>query len=32
MGENAFWDDPQKAQKTIGEANAIKAKLDPLNR
>jgi peptide chain release factor 2 len=30
MAEAAFWDDPQKAQKTIGEANAIKAKLDPL--
>jgi peptide chain release factor 2 len=30
MAETAFWDDPQKAQKTIGEANAIKAKLDPL--
>ena len=30
MSENAFWDDPQKAQKTIGEANAIKSKLDPL--
>jgi len=30
MAEAGFWDDPQKAQKTIGEANAIKAKLDPL--
>jgi peptide chain release factor 2 len=30
MAETAFWDDPQKAQKIIGEANAIKAKLDPL--
>jgi peptide chain release factor 2 len=30
MAESNFWDDPQKAQKTIGEANAIKAKLDPL--
>jgi peptide chain release factor 2 len=30
MAEPHFWDDPQKAQKTIGEANAIKAKLDPL--
>ncbi len=30
MAEAGFWDDPQKAQKTIGEANAIKAKLEPL--
>jgi peptide chain release factor 2 len=30
MADSGFWDDPQKAQKTIGEANAIKAKLDPL--
>jgi peptide chain release factor 2 len=30
MAESNFWDDPQKAQKTIGEANAIKAQLDPL--
>jgi peptide chain release factor 2 len=30
MAEAGFWDDPQKAQKTIGEANAIKSKLDPL--
>jgi peptide chain release factor 2 len=30
MAEAGFWDDSQKAQKTIGEANAIKARLDPL--
>jgi len=30
MAEGSFWDDPQAAQKTIGEANAIRAKLDPL--
>ncbi len=30
MAATAFWDDPQSAQKTIGEANAIRAKLDPL--
>jgi peptide chain release factor 2 len=30
MAETNFWDDPQSAQKTIGEANAIRAKLDPL--
>jgi peptide chain release factor 2 len=30
MAETAFWDDPQAAQKTISEANAIRAKLDPL--
>ena len=30
MAEGRFWDDPQAAQKTIGEANAIRAKLDPL--
>ena len=30
MSAPAFWDDPQAAQKTIGEANAIRAKLDPL--
>jgi peptide chain release factor 2 len=30
MAAPAFWDDPQAAQKTIGEANAIRAKLDPL--
>jgi peptide chain release factor 2 len=30
MADGAFWDDPQAAQKIIGEANAIRAKLDPL--
>ena len=30
MAEPQFWDDPQAAQKVIGEANAIRAKLDPL--
>ena len=30
MAEATFWDDPQAAQKTIGEANAIRARLDPL--
>jgi peptide chain release factor 2 len=30
MAAPAFWDEPQSAQKTIGEANAIRAKLDPL--
>lgn len=30
MAEGKFWDDPQAAQKVIGEANAIRAKLDPL--
>jgi peptide chain release factor 2 len=30
MAEPAFWDDSQAAQKTIGEANAIRGKLDPL--
>jgi peptide chain release factor 2 len=30
MAEGKFWDDPQAAQKIIGEANAIKGKLDPL--
>jgi len=30
MAEAKFWDDPQAAQKVIGEANAIRAKLDPL--
>ena len=30
MAEGRFWDDPQAAQKTIGEANAIRSKLDPL--
>jgi peptide chain release factor 2 len=30
MAEGKFWDDPQAAQKIIGEANAIRAKLDPL--
>ena len=30
MAEGKFWDDPQGAQKVIGEANAIRAKLDPL--
>ena len=30
MAEPQFWDDPQAAQKVIGEANAIKGKLEPL--
>jgi peptide chain release factor 2 len=30
MAGPQFWDDPQAAQKLIGEANAIRAKLDPL--
>src|ERR1700743_643052 len=30
MAAPAFWDNAQAAQKTIGEANAIRAKLDPL--
>ena len=30
MAANGFWDDAQAAQKVIGEANAIRAKLDPL--
>jgi peptide chain release factor 2 len=30
MAEPKFWDDSQAAQKVIGEANLIKAKLDPL--
>ena len=30
MADGAFWDNAQAAQKIIGEANAIKAKLDPL--
>jgi peptide chain release factor 2 len=30
MADGAFWDEPQAAQKIIGEANAIRAKLDPL--
>ncbi len=30
MADGHFWDDPHAAQKTIGEANAIRAKLDPL--
>ena len=30
MAEPKFWDDSQAAQKVIGEANAIKGKLDPL--
>jgi peptide chain release factor 2 len=30
MAANGFWDDPQAAQKVIGEANAIRGKLDPL--
>ena len=30
MADGRFWDDPQGAQKIIGEANAIRAKLDPL--
>jgi peptide chain release factor 2 len=31
MTEPKFWDDSQAAQKVIGEANVIKAKLDPLH-
>ncbi|MCE0498558.1 MAG: PCRF domain-containing protein, partial [Methylacidiphilales bacterium] len=30
MAGAKFWDDPQAAQKVIGEANAVRAKLDPL--
>ena len=30
MAANGFWDNAQAAQKVIGEANAIRAKLDPL--
>ena len=30
MAESSFWDNAQAAQKTIGEANAIRSKLDPL--
>jgi peptide chain release factor 2 len=30
MADGRFWDDPQAAQKIIGEANAIRSKLDPL--
>ncbi len=30
MADGKFWDDTQAAQKVIGEANAIRAKLDPL--
>jgi len=30
MAANGFWDNAQAAQKIIGEANAIRAKLDPL--
>jgi peptide chain release factor 2 len=30
MAESNFWDDPQAAQKVIGEANAIRSRLDPL--
>ena len=30
MAEGNFWDNAQAAQKIIGEANAIRAKLDPL--
>jgi len=30
MSEGSFWDHAQAAQKVIGEANAIRAKLDPL--
>jgi len=30
MAANGFWDDPQAAQKVIGEANAIKGRIDPL--
>ncbi len=30
MAEGSFWDDSQAAQKVIGEANAIKGRLDPL--
>ena len=30
MAGPTFWDDPQAAQKVIGEANAIRSRLDPL--
>ena len=30
MADGKFWDDSQAAQKVIGEANAIKGKLEPL--
>jgi peptide chain release factor 2 len=30
MADGKFWDNAQAAQKVIGEANAIKARLDPL--
>ena len=30
MADSKFWDDTQAAQKVIGEANAIKGRLDPL--
>ncbi len=30
MADGSFWDNAQAAQKIIGEANAIRAKLDPL--
>src|SRR5271156_1744472 len=30
MADGKFWDNAQAAQKVIGEANAIRAKLDPL--
>ena len=30
MAEARFWDDPQAAQKVIGEANGIRGRLDPL--
>jgi peptide chain release factor 2 len=30
MAANGFWEEPQAAQKVIGEANAIRGKLDPL--
>ena len=30
MAEGSFWDDSHTAQKIIGEANAIRSKLDPL--
>jgi peptide chain release factor 2 len=32
MAEPKFWDDSQAAQKVIGEANAIKGKLEPLKQ
>jgi len=30
MADGKFWDNAQAAQKVIGEANAIRGKLDPL--